>query len=154
METVFQYEIPVLHPVAVHFPVALILMAAVATGVWVFRGTAFWRQCALFLLTFGLIGGIVAYQTGEAIEEHTEGTPIVEELVDMHEDTAFYALLLTGAVLLAMAGLTLWRDRRITLERKRHDPLWARILLALATIAAALLIAWTAHIGGTMVWGV
>ncbi len=154
METVFQYEIPVLHPLAVHFPIALILVAALATVVWVFRGTAFWRRCALLLFSLGLAGGIFAYKTGEAIEEHTEGTPIVEELVDMHEDTAFYALLVTGAVLAALAGLSFWRERRITLERKPNDPLAARILLALAALAAALLIAWTAHIGGTMVWGV
>ena len=154
METVLQYEIPVYHPLAVHFPIALILVAALAMVVWAVRGTAFWRQCALLLYGLGLIGGIVAYKTGEAIEEHTEGTPIVEELVDMHEDVAFYTLLLTGAVLLALAALTVWRERRITLERKRRDPLVARILLTLAALAAAVLIAWTAHIGGTMVWGV
>ena len=154
METVFQYEIPVYHPLAVHFPVALILVAALAMAVWAARGTAFWRQCALGLYGLGLAGGIVAYKTGEVIRAHTEGTPIVEELVGLHEDAAFYTLLLTGALLLALAGLSLWQARRLPLEHRRPVPWWARLLLALAALAAAVLVAWTAHIGGTMVWGV
>jgi len=138
----------------VHFPVALILVGALAMGVWSVRGTSFWRQCALLLLTLGWIGGIVAYQTGEVMKEHTEGTPIVEELVALHENAAFYALLVTGAVVLALAGLSVWLERRITLERNPPEPLAARIVLALTALVAAVLIAWTAHIGGTMVWGV
>ena len=122
--------------------------------VWAFRGTAFWRHSALWLFSLGLVGGIAAYKTGEAIEEHTEGTPIVEELGGMHEDMAFYTLLVTGSVVLLLGLLSLWREKRGTLERKLRDPLVARILLALVALAAAALVAWTGHIGGTMVWGV
>ena len=154
MDIVFQYEIPVLHPLAVHFPIALILVAALATVVWGLRGTAFWRQGALWLFGLGLIGGIVAYKTGEAIREHTEGTPIVEDLVGLHEDAAWYTLLLTGVIVAALAGFAVWRKRRIAPEQEGRDPLVIRIILALAALAAAALIVWTAHIGGTMVWGV
>jgi uncharacterized membrane protein len=153
LDAVFQYDISVWHPLVVHFPIALILVGALALVVWSLRGTSFWRQCALWLLSLGWVVGIVAYQTGEVIEEHTEGTPIVEELVAFHEDAAFYALLVTGAVVLALAALSVWLERRITLERNPPEPLVARIVLALAALVAAALIAWTAHIGGTMVWG-
>lgn len=154
MEAFFQYEIPVWHPLVVHFPVALILVAALTTMVWSIRGTPFWRRCALLLFTLGMGGGIVAYQTGEAMEEQSEGTPIVEELVGLHEDLALYTLLVTGATLIALAGLSWWLDRRITIERAPPDPVAVRVVLAVAALAAALLVAWTAHVGGTMVWGV
>ena len=154
METVFQYDIPVLHPLMVHFPVALILVGALAAGVWSVRGTAPWRHGTLLLMALGLAGGIAAYQTGETIEEYTEGTPIVEELVEMHEEAAWYALWVTGLATAALAGLSLWRARRPPPEDRPTDPLPVRLLVALAVLASALLIAWTAHIGGTMVWGV
>ena len=154
METLFQYEIPVWHPLVVHFPIALILVAALATVVWGIRGTSFWRRCALLLFTLGMGGGIVAYKTGEAMEEQSEGSPIVEELVGLHEDLALYTLLVTGVTLAALAGLSWWLERRTTLERVPRDPLAARLVLALAALAAAVLVAWTAHVGGTMVWGV
>ncbi len=152
METLFQYEIPVWHPLVVHFPIALILVAALATVVWGIRGTSFWRRCALLLFTLGMGGGIVAYKTGEAMEEQSEGSPIVEELVGVHEDLAFYTLLVTGVTLAALAGLSWWLERG--LEPASRDPLAARLVLALVALTAAVLVAWTAHVGGTMVWGV
>ena len=154
MESLFQYDIPVWHPLLVHFPIALILAAALATVAWSIRGTSFWRRCALLLFTLGMGGGVLAYLTGETMEEQSEGSPIVEELVGLHEDLALYTLLVTGATLAALAGLSWWLERRITLERAPKDPLAARLILALAALAAALLVAWTGHVGGTMVWGV
>ncbi len=153
MDAVLQYEIPVFHPLVVHFPIALILVGALAAVVWAARGTAFWRDSTLWLFSLGLIGGIVAYKTGEALEEHTEGTPIVEELGALHEDMALYTLLVAGAMVLGMAVLGLWRKKQITLLRKQPDPLVARLLVVLVALAAAALVAWTGHIGGTMVWG-
>lgn len=153
MEALLQYEIPVLHPLVIHFPVALVLLGALVTVVWSVRGTSFWRRCALLLFTFGMAGGIVAYKTGEAIEEQSEGTPIVDELVGLHEDMALYALLATGLTLVVLAIISWWLERRTTLERNPPDPLAVRIVIAIVAVISSLLIALTAHIGGTMVWG-
>ena len=152
METAFQYDIPVWHPLLVHFPIALILTGALVVVVWSVRGTTFWRHAALLLFGLGLLGGIAAHQTGEAMEEQVEGTPIVEELVDMHEDAALYTLLVTGAVLLGLAFLSGWQARRP--PPPAPDPLVGRLLLLFMALAAAALVAWTGHLGGTMVWGV
>jgi uncharacterized membrane protein len=154
MDKVLQYDIPVVHPVAVHFPIALIVVAAFVALVWAIRGTAFWRRATLLLLSVGMIGLVVAYLTGESIEEHVEGTPIVEELVGLHETTALYALIVTGVALAGVAALSFWMERRTTLQRDPPDPISARLVLTLITVAAAILVAWTGHIGGTMVWGV
>jgi uncharacterized membrane protein len=154
METVLQYEIPVLHPLVVHFPIALIVIAGVTAIVWSIRATAFWRRATLLLMALGMAGGLFAYFTGDAIEEQSEGTPIVEELVGLHEDVALYALIVTGVALVGLAALSVWLERRTTLERDPPDPLVPRLVLTVLTVLAAALIAWTAHIGGTMVWGV
>lgn len=153
METVFQYEIPVLHPWVVHFPIVLILMGMLVTVVWSVRGSAFWRRCGLLLFTFGMAGGFFAYETGEAIKEQSEGTPIVEELVGLHQDMALYTLIVTGVTLVALAGVSIWLERRTTLERNPPDPIGVRVVVTVLAVAAAVLVALTAHIGGTMVWG-
>lgn len=153
METFFPYEIPVWHPILVHFPIAFILAGALAASLWSLRASALWRQIALFLFTLGVAGGLGAYFTGEAMEEQAEGTPIVEELVELHESAALYTLIVAGAVLLGLAVVSVWQARQDPSER-RPDPLSVRLVLALLALAAAALVAWTGHLGGSMVWGV
>lgn len=157
METVFQYRIPVLHPLMVHFPLALLLAAAFVALVWMFRGTPFWRQCLLLLLAFGTGGALAAYFTGEPMEEQSEGVPIVDALVELHETMGLLTLVASIVSLAGVAALTLYlRRRRLSPNRTElpRDPLVYRVPLALVVWLAAALVAWTAHIGGTMVWGV
>jgi len=153
MEKVLQYEIPVWHPVAVHFPVALILTGAACMVIWTIRGVHFWRSCALLLYAAGMAGALFAYFTGEAMEEQVEGTPIVEELVHLHEDMGLYTLLVTGLTLAGIVALTVW-ERYRPITRPEPDPVLIRFGLGLLAVISAVLIAWTAHIGGVMVWGV
>lgn len=154
MEAVFQYDIPVLHPLAVHFPLGLLLAGGLVALLWLARGTAFWRRAVLLFYGLGLIGAVFAYVTGEAMEEQSEGVPIVEELLELHEDAAVLVLVLAGATTAVLAGLSFWLERRITLERAAPDPWWVRIVGTLLALAASLAVAWAGHIGGTMVWGV
>ena len=152
MESVFQYKLPVWHPQAVHFPVALLLTAAIVAAVWAVTNRPLWRQMTLVLLGLGTISGIVAYQTGEALLEQVSGTPIVDALVEAHEASALFALVVA---MLAFVGLSVYSTLRV--RRRAQNPgdaLEVRIIFLLALLATAALIAWTAHIGGTMVWGV
>ena len=36
----------------------------------------------------------------------------------------------------------------------KREPLWGRLLVMFPAVVAAILVAWTAHLGGLMVWGV
>ncbi|SRR5690554_4231128 len=150
MESVFQYEIPVLHPLAVHFPLALLLAAALTALIWCFRGSRFWRHTTLLLAGLGSLGALFAYLTGDKMEEQSEGVPIVEELVDLHEQMALYTLILAVVSTLAITTFSLLARRMDA----RRDPLLSRVLLACLVLLAAALVAWTAHIGATMTWGV
>jgi len=150
IDQVFQYDIPVVHPWVVHFPVALLLATALTAVVWSVRGSAFWRRATLWLLSLGTVGMLFSYFTGDAMEVR----PLVEDLAALHEQMALYTLVATGVALLGMLGATVWLERRITLERAAPDPIPVRTAITVLIVAAALLVAWTGHIGGVMVWGV
>ncbi len=150
MEQVLQYRISVLHPIAVHFPVALVLVALLFVGMWLVRDRIHWIVTAIYVQFLGFVGSLFAYYSGEAMEEQNEGVQIVKELVNLHEDTALIAVWLIGASLVAMIATRAYSDRDTTRPGTR---LRIRLLVSALALAAALLIAWTAHIGVTMVWG-
>jgi uncharacterized membrane protein len=150
MDDVLQYRIPELHPLIVHFPLTLLLTAACTAIVWMWRGTAFWRGVTLLLVALGAVSGYFAFITGESMEDQAEGVPIVEELVDLHHAMAIYTLSAACAATL-LIGVQAWRMCR---KRSEKDPPAARIVIGLLIIVAGALVAWTGHIGATMVWGV
>ena len=81
-DTVFQFEIPYLHPLAVHFPLVLLSLAAAAAAAYAVRGTAVWRIATLLLLLLGAPTAYWAAETGETLEEAVEGEPMVDQLAD------------------------------------------------------------------------
>ncbi len=156
MDAVFRYHIPELHPLAVHFPIALLLAAALAALIWMVWGAPFWRRVTCLLATAGAAGALFAWFTGDAMAEQAAGVPIVDELVDLHERMALYALI---AALLASAtlGLLTWAasaSRRGRFADSAPDRLPYRLAAGLLALLAAALTAWAGHIGATMTWGV
>ncbi len=143
-------DIPYWHPVVVHFPIALVLFGAAAAAVYAALGWAFWRGVALAAFAVGALSAWVAVRTGETLEEAVEGTPVVDALVGRHEDLGEWALWLSLATLIALAGATVWA-RRTGAER---EPVALRLAVAALALAAAVLVAMTGHLGGQMVWGV
>lgn len=151
MAEVLKYSIPEWHPLVVHFPLAFVLAAAGFAVLWFVRDRIRWLSLAAWCEFLGFIGAGFAYLTGDVLKEQSEGTPIVEELVHVHEDAALVGLILTGLALLLLLLTRRFSDRDTT--RAGIRPL-VRLLVTLAALAAGALIAWTGHIGATMVWGV
>ena len=158
MDAVFRYHIPELHPLAVHFPIALLAAAALAAIVWMGWGAPFWRRAACLLSMLGMAGALFAWFTGDSMEEQAEGAPIVDELVDLHEQMALYALI--AAILSFVAlGLLTWlgvagQSKGSRFAGMNPDRLAYRLGAGFLVLAAAALVAWASHIGATMVWGV
>jgi uncharacterized membrane protein/mono/diheme cytochrome c family protein len=128
-----------LHPVTIHFPIALLLMAAVFEGLNVLMGDAGLRRAAVLCLWFGTLGALVAGGTGWV---HESLEPSREADIELHRwlGVAAAAFALVTSVV-AVAAL-----------RARKGARSVRLFRAGLVITAALT-GGTGKIGGEMVWG-
>ncbi len=130
-----------LHPMLVHFPIALLfLYVLIETGSVALRRPA-WRATSYILLLFGVIGGIAAIGAGWLAEEAAEKSGVPEALIETHEQLGIATLVLFG-------GLLVWRTLR-----RRAEPGRAT---AVATIAIGVLglvgLSATGYYGGQLVY--
>lgn len=163
MDLIQQYEIPYLHPLLVHFPLVLLLLGAAAATLYAALGRGVWRRTALVLFLLGTAGAWAAERTGHALAQAVEGDPIVEQVVERHEAAAEWTVLVSAFAAFAFTGLSLVAvvrrpkpvaDGEEPPPRPKREPLWGRFLALVPAVAAAVLVAWTAHLGGIMVWGI
>jgi uncharacterized membrane protein len=99
-----------LHPITVHFPIALLLASTLFTLIALRRAGGGWEQSAYHCLIFGWFGGVVALLTGlpDALGQLTgPDAPRSNELVGWVNAHAFSNL---GAV--GVYGQALLRRRR------------------------------------------
>ena len=145
-----EYVIPYLHPLAVHFPLALLLTGAGTAVLYALTGTAFWRKATLLLFLLGFVGAIVARQSGEAMEEDVEGEEMAELFLEDHEAMANRTILAAGLTLLILVVA----EARAWTTHRRKDPLWLRFSVVVLAVLSGVLVAYTGHLGGLMVWGI
>ena len=142
-----------LHPLIIHFPIALLLMAPILVVVGAMLSPAKGRPyliAALILLLAGTASIYVAVQTGEAAGKLAERSPGIESILENHEFLAertqavFSVLSVIFVALIAVPWLLQRADTRL-----------ATTILPLAFLvlysAGALLLVNTAHNGGRLV---
>jgi uncharacterized membrane protein len=126
------------HPLAVHFPIAL-LLAALPAALWArWRRSTPWAMCADYCTALGALGAVLASALGWCAHEAGAGA-LHPDLLERHEwsgfAAAFLALLALGAAVAARRGHRFGRW---------HLPLLGA---AVAVVSAA------GHFGGMLVWG-
>jgi uncharacterized membrane protein len=141
-----------LHPLVVHFPIALLLTAPIfiVLALFVRSRTRSLASVALLLLALGTLGAWVAVASGETAEHvsriSAQAKPILEQHEDLAEATATVFSILTGVLALIVAlPLAI---------RKLDRPALNRIALGsflLLLLAGDLLVAKAAHEGGRLV---
>jgi len=130
-----------IHPMVVHFPIALLLTS------WLFdllalrwRGGQF-RETSLSLLVLGVLAAAVALFTGHGAEEAVEqGGKIPKQAIETHEALAFASFWIFAG-LLGLRGISYWG-----LMRERPG-----LVLGLG-VAGSLLLLVAGYFGGDLVY--
>jgi uncharacterized membrane protein len=142
-----------LHPLIIHFPIALLLVAPIFVVIGAVLKPAKGRPyllAAMVLLLVGTAAIFVAVETGEAAGKLAERNPGVERVLETHASLAertqavFSVLSVIFLSLLAVPWLLKRADTRLTTTIL---PLAFLVLY----IAGALLLVNTAHNGGRLV---
>lgn len=144
-------ELHVLHPMIVHFPVAMLFTIPIGLVFWSHLQDGSWHAAMLATALGAAISTSIAYATGPAMIPHGKNPEIMEMLMPLHETMALVTLVLSWLVTLALTMVYFIADYGA--ETGERVPYWARfwiIVLAAITGAAA---AYTGHLGAQMVWG-
>ena len=133
-------EMP-LHPAIVHFPIALLITAALAAVIYLFNRTAFLKQMIFWLLIIGVIFGAAAVLSGLYEEDKIVHNEAIHEIIETHEKIGF-----------AIAGLfvllLIWFWVRKNVMSTGELSIW--VLGALAGVG---LLLYQGYLGGEMVFG-
>ncbi len=141
-----------LHPLLIHFPIALLIVAPVLVLLGTFfkgRGQAF-LMSALVLMILGSVAAWFAVSTGEAASEFAERSGTAQAVLEQHEElaetTRAVFTVLTGIfAVIVVAPLLLKKE----LGKKVLVPLNLAFLLFYG--AGVILLVNTAHQGGRLV---
>lgn len=132
-------DFPTLHPLVVHFPIVLLLLAAISqlAGLFIFKKELSW--VTLFLITGGFIG---AFTAGNFVHPHTQGLDEFKELVmQKHEHFADFTIWLSGfATVVKIFG-------HFFLKRK----LWIELTTMVIILASAYCVSIAGHYGAQLI---
>jgi len=126
-----------IHPLLVHFPIALLLAAAGAELLVIAAPHPVWRSVAVVNACAGAVIGVVTVVTGWLFAS----SPMVAATTTLE----WHRWLGTASVASAIAATLLWR-RHVSAQRSAAT-------YRVALFVTALLVAVTGHLGGTLVWG-
>lgn len=135
-------DLTYIHPMIVHFPIALLLVGFLAELAGMVLRRDFFSQVAFTLIMTGAVGVIAAYLSGERAGGGITEAGTMKMALEAHESSALLTLWLVIATALLRAALVVFRKFSGSLR-------WASLALFLA---AVLSIARTGHHGGELVF--
>jgi len=143
------WRVELLHPLVVHFPIALLL---VGTAAWLAghfphddSRWAFLLPAARLAIALGTVSAWIAIYTGSLADAEVVRSLCDPTVVESHEQLAYLvAWLFSGALLLDLATLLV--------DKLRH---WRRpisALIAITLLTASTTLAYVGHLGATLVY--
>ena len=142
-----------LHPLIIHFPIGLLLVAPLFILIGAIAGAKSGRGylwAALILMALGTASVFVAVETGEAAGKLAERTPEINAVLEHHEKLAERTRL-TFSVLTAGFALALLAAQAIPRLRSRAFLTAISVIVLAGYVFGALVLTDTAHNGGRLV---
>lgn len=143
-----------LHPLVVHFPIALLILAGVIEIVNVFMKKDSLNKFGTLLLVLGVISGFVTLATGDAGEHFAESKwgDAVEGKIEPHETFADISMIIFSALTVIKI---LFRHNIFKfgfLQSKALRGGVASVLIVLLSLGGIAALAETGHLGGKIVY--
>ncbi|ULO06611.1 hypothetical protein H1230_27040 [Paenibacillus sp. 19GGS1-52] len=141
-----------LHPLIVHFPIALLSLGAVLQLIALWKPNV-WNTIANFCLMIGFVSAIVAYLTGDGGEHFAKqvfGTQ--EAAVHTHETFAMFTLIVFGIIV----AIKLYQLFPVIPQLKKYakfsfSKVFIPVLIVLSLTGGTLVVL-TGHYGGKLVY--
>jgi uncharacterized membrane protein len=137
----FFSHLELLHPIVVHFPIALLITAVFFDLLGFFTHRQHFFQIGLYLLILGIIAGVAAIAIGEWTEELIEAAKIPEEAIEDHERLAFVSVISFSALLL----FRWWIKGQWSIVRNR-------VIYGLLAVIGVAALTGTGYYGGELVY--
>lgn len=131
-----------LHPMIVHFPIALIIIGFLSDLTGAITKRQFFTHAGLFLITLGSLGSIAAYLSGDMAGDGVTEAGALGTALEIHEEAATLAL--WTMIVLASLRVTLALTKKMTGWRQ-----WAMVALLAIGVGT---IARTGYYGGELVY--
>ncbi len=150
---------PVIHPMLVHFPIALLYLALLMDILsrLIRSPERFFDRSSFWLIFLGLVAGVCAAAAGVISEQFVKWTPVTEGLLASHQRDA----VLTGVLAIAALVARLLSRYPEPRSSRGQSEGWSlahtgrgrtSIIATLILAGAVAMITTTASIGGTMVY--
>ncbi|MCK9425125.1 MAG: hypothetical protein M0Q21_03680 [Ignavibacteriaceae bacterium] len=131
-----------LHPMIVHFPIALLIVGFLSEVVGLFLKKEFFTKAAFYLLILGTLGVVAAYITGDIAGDGVSETGQLKNALETHEHAAQLTLWL-------MAGAAIVRIALVWMKKFEGVFKYAAFVLFLAGVLS---VARTGYYGGELVY--
>lgn len=131
-----------LHPLVVHFPIALLIFGVIAQFIAIWKKD-FFDKAAFYLFGSGVVMGMISYATGDGAvgDAKEKWGSAVYNMVDQHEFFAGLSMVIFGIIFILKV-----------LHAFKKIPRLLPLLLILG-IAGTITLSITGHYGGKMVYG-
>ncbi|MEQ8769985.1 MAG: DUF2231 domain-containing protein [Phycisphaerales bacterium] len=140
------------HPLIVHFPIGLLLVAPVFMLIAVFVRKPAWTIATVLLLLIGTVGTWGAYYSGEAAEVYWRTTgdldPDIDKLMADHHVAGGQARLFATFVTIAFIA---WALLSAKLAKKRGLLIGLGLVILVGFLGANLRLVQASHMGGRLV---
>ena len=132
-----------IHLFITHLPVFGLFLGFLVLLYGIIKKERHVKIVSLTILLISIVGGLIAFQTGESAEETVENiTGVLENTIEQHEESAELTILFFyGLGILSLSSLY------VEVKRKKYSKQLLIIVMVL-TVVTFSFVAWTASLGG------